>query len=79
MIFRLIYANHVLDIQRLFNLAIHLSTVAWTSPRAPSDTVLDIIATHGVRNIAFSQYVPVSLAVILKETSVYQATTLAQY
>jgi len=69
----------VLDIQRLFNLAVHLSTVAWTSPRAPSDAVLDIIATHGVRNIAFSQYVHVSLVDILKETPIYQATTLAQY
>lgn len=51
----------MLDIQRIFTLTVHLSVVAWTSPRAPSDAVLDVIATRGVRHIAFNQYVRVSL------------------
>jgi len=63
---RFVYANDVLDIQCLFSLVVHLSVVAWTSPRAPSGAVLDIIATNGVRNISFSQYVHVSLFDICK-------------
>ena len=55
----------MLDIQRLFSLLVHLPIVAWTSPRSPSDTVLNVIANHGVRDITFSQYVHVSLSISL--------------
>ena len=57
----------MLDILRLFTLAVHLSTFAWTSPRTPTDAVLDIIATHNVRNITFSPYVRVSLLDTINE------------
>ena len=69
----------MLDYQLLFTLTVHLSVVAWTSPRAPSDAVLDVIATRGVRHISFSQYVRVSLLGTRTETPIYQGTPLAQY
>jgi hypothetical protein len=69
----------VLDIQRLFSLLVHSPVVAWTSPRTPSDAVLDVIANYGIRDVSFNQYVHVSPSVPALQISIHQVTYMAQY